>query len=255
MLQVYLETEGASEESVSRSSSLLTLYPVSETNGETLPFMLVLPGGGYQNLAQHEGEPVARWFNGLGIHAGVLHYQLENFEPAALIQDVQDAITWARQAPKEWAINPQQVGMIGFSAGGHLASITAVTGAAKPDLLLLGYPVITFEEPYTHQGSRLNFLGEHPEPEKIHSFSSDQQADSASPPTFIWTTANDAGVPVENSLMFAGALSKAGVPFELHVFEDGRHGLGLSDDNAHCQQWLGCCANWLQQHHFVKQGF
>ncbi|MFU1798128.1 alpha/beta hydrolase [Paenibacillus azoreducens] len=255
MLQICHHTEGVSKAEVSPNTSLLTLYPVEGKDQEALPFVLVLPGGGYYLLAPHEGEPIARWFNELGIHAGVLHYQLDHITPSALIRDVEDAILWIRETPHEWKVNPQQVGMIGFSAGGHLASIAAVTGTVKPDLLLLGYPVITFEEPFAHQGSRERFLGDNPGPDQIQDFSSNRQANSSSPPTFIWTTSDDAVVPVENSLLFAGALSKAGIPFELHVFEEGPHGLGMSEGNPLCRQWLGCCANWLRQHHFVKEDF
>ncbi|WP_237391693.1 alpha/beta hydrolase [Paenibacillus dendrobii] len=253
MMHITHYTEKISADLASPGSSLLKLYPVEGRDQETLPFILVLPGGGYSHLAPHEGEPVARWFNQLGIHAGVLHYQLDPVVPSNLIQDVEDAISWVREAPHPWNVNPKQVGMIGFSAGGHLASIAAVKGTAKPDLLLLGYPVITFAESYTHEGSRQRFLGDHPHPEHIQDFSSDRQVSMNTPPTFMWTTSDDAAVPVENSLLFAGALSKAGIPFELHVFEEGRHGLGLSEENLHCRQWLGCCASWLQHHHFTKR--
>ncbi|MDR9856299.1 alpha/beta hydrolase [Paenibacillus sp. VCA1] len=251
MLHIRHHLEGAAETQTSPGSSLL-LYPVEEASGLELPFMLVLPGGGYQHLAQHEGEAIAKWFNALGMHAGVLHYQLEPINPASLIRDVAEAIDWARNTAKPFRVTPDKIGMIGFSAGGHLASITATTASSKPDLLILSYPVITFEEPYTHQGSRQRFLGADPAPETVQRNSSDTRVTADTPPTFLWTTANDAAVPVENSLRFAAALSKAGVPFELHVFEDGRHGLGLAEDHPLCRQWVECCQKWLQRHHFVK---
>lgn len=251
MQQVCLDGQEAGAEH-SSGTSLLTLYTLPGV--EAAPFILVLPGGGYHHLAQHEGEPVARWLNSLGIHAGVLKYQTEDIEPASLIKDVEDALQWVRESAKEWTVNPNQVGLIGFSAGGHLAAITAVTGREKPDLLMLGYPVITFEEPYAHRGSREHFLGEQPSEDALRSFSAEQQTGSLTPPAFIWTTANDASVPVENSLMFASALSRAGISFELHIFEEGRHGLGLSADNASCRQWLDLCANWLIKHQYVKKG-
>lgn len=230
-------------------ASLLSLYPTA--TDEARPFILVLPGGGYSHLAEHEGEPIARWLNSLGIHAGVLHYQVGNFEATSLMKDVEDALTWIRQAPKDWNVISHQVGMIGFSAGGHLASIVATTGTEKPNLLLLGYPVITFHETYTHEGSRYHFLGMNPSDEALHSYSADRQVTAQTPPTFIWTTANDATVPVENSLLFAAALSKDNVPFELHVFEEGRHGLGLAEDTLHCGQWLTLAANWLNKHNYI----
>lgn len=252
MLHIRRHLEGAPETQTSPGSSLW-LYPAENDSGRELPFMLVLPGGGYQHLAPHEGEPIAKWFNALGMHAGVLHYQLEPLDPASLIRDVAEAIAWARGADKSFRVNPEQIGMIGFSAGGHLASITATTASSKPDLLILSYPVITFEEPYTHQGSRERFLGTAPASEAVQTFSSDYQVTAGTPPTFLWTTANDAAVPVENSLRFAAALSEAGVPFELHVFEDGRHGLGLAEEHPSCRQWLASCKTWLQQHRFVKE--
>ncbi|WP_055109228.1 alpha/beta hydrolase [Paenibacillus ihumii] len=249
-------------------TSLLFLYPVTEANreadidersqaedgGKARPFVLVLPGGGYTHLAQHEGEPIARWLNSLGIHAGVLHYQVGDFEFTDLIKDVEDALQWVREAPKAWNVIPDQVGMIGSSAGGHLASITATTGTVKPNLLLLCYPVISLHDPYTHEGSRRKFLGANPPRETLDAWSSDQRVAPDTPPTFIWMTADDSVVPVENSLLFAAALSRHKVPFELHIFEEGRHGLGLAGDHAHVRQWLRLAENWLDQHHYVKKG-
>ncbi|WP_234414200.1 alpha/beta hydrolase [Paenibacillus sp. CAA11] len=232
-------------------TSLLTLYPLQDH--EPHPFMLVLPGGGYQHHARHEGETIARWFQGLGMHAGVLEYQIEKIQPEALIQEVESSLRWVREAEKTWKVNKDQVGLIGFSAGGHLAAISAVTGREKPNLLLLGYPVITLDEPYAHAGSRHNFLGEQMSAERLAAYSADRQVDSSTPSAFLWTTANDASVPVENSLRFAAALSCAGVPFELHVFEEGRHGLGLSEENQDCRQWVRLCENWLAKHHFCRK--
>lgn len=225
-----------------------------QNSDKSRPFVLVLPGGGYEHLAEHEGEPIARWLNSLGIHAGVLHYQVGDFEFTSLIKDVEDALKWVREAPKEWSVIPDQVGMIGFSAGGHLASIAATTGAVKPNLLLLSYPVISLHSPYTHEGSRDHFLGANPDTDVLNAWSSDQQVTPETPPTFIWTTADDSVVPVENSLLFAAALSRNKIPFELHVFEEGRHGLGLSDDHTHVRQWLTLAEKWLGRHHYVKKG-
>jgi acetyl esterase/lipase len=255
MLQVCLEGDGAAPEE--SGLSILSLYPLPVQ--EVRPFMLVLPGGGYHHLARHEGEPVAQWLNSLGIHAGVLKYRThelgQEIDPLSLIKDVEDAMAWVRDAPKTWNVCSDKVGLAGFSAGGHLAAMTAVTAAAasKPDLLLLGYPVITFEEPYAHAGSRLNLLGINPPEASIIAYSADRQADSGTPPVFIWATANDASVPVENSLKFAAALSGSGIPFELHIFEEGRHGLGLAAGNAECRQWLQLCTRWLEKHHYVSK--
>lgn len=250
MLKVYLPKNKTAYEEFPPETSLLSIYPL-ETR-QPRPFILVLPGGGYNHLAQHEGEPVAKWLNDLGIHAGVLAYQVGDFNATSLLNDVEDAFKWIRQAPKDWNVISEQVGMIGFSAGGHLASIYATTRAEKPNLLLLGYPVISFLEPYAHNGSRLHFLGGNPTQEALHSFSSELQVNAQTPRAFIWTTANDASVPVENSLLFSAALSKQGIPFELHVFEEGRHGLGLSNDNLQCQQWLPLAETWLKKHDYVR---
>jgi len=251
MLNFRLNTNRVEQDEISQKTSLLTLYPL-ETD-QPRPFILVLPGGGYQHLAKHEGEPVAQWLNNLGIHAGVLDYQVGDFNVSSLLNDVEEALKWIREAPKAWNVISDKVGMIGFSAGGHLASIFSTTRAEKPNLLLLGYPVITFQESHSHKGSRLHFLGDDPSQAELDSFSSEAQVDSLTPPTFIWTTANDASVPVENSLLFASALSNQGIPFELHIFEEGRHGLGLAKEHPHCQQWLSLAENWLREHQYVKE--
>ncbi|WP_068502249.1 GDSL-type esterase/lipase family protein [Paenibacillus kribbensis] len=250
MLHVISTKEEIIKEQFPSDTSFLSLYPAAVQ--EARPFILVLPGGGYEHLASHEGEPIARWLNDLGIHAGVLEYQIGDFEINSLLEDVEHTLQWVRQTPKDWPVIPEQVGLIGFSAGGHLASIVATRGSEKPNLLLLGYPVISFHDRYTHIGSRTHFLGEQPTQDQLQAFSSDQQVTSQTPPTFMWTTANDATVPVENSLLFASALSKEGIPFELHVFEEGRHGLGLAEDNLECRQWLKLAEAWLQKNHYVQ---
>jgi len=250
MLSIRVHSNHTEQTELSLGTSLLTLYPLATV--QPRPFILVLPGGGYQHIAKHEGAPVVKWLNNLGIHAGVLDYQVENLNVNSLLNDVEEALKWIREAPKDWNIISNKVGMIGFSAGGHLASIYTTTRAEKPNLLLLGYPVITFQEPYAHQGSRLHFLGDRPTQAELHAYSSESQVTSLTPPTFIWTTANDASVPVENSLLFSSALSKQGIPFELHIFEEGRHGLGLAKEHPHCQQWLSLSEKWLSKHHYIQ---
>lgn len=264
------EEEGARRPSSSVSSSRLSLYPHPDGT-KPRPFMLILPGGGYRHLAWHEGEPVALWMRRLGMHAGVLHYRTEGeIGPGALVADVEDALRWIRGSAKPFRVDPGRVGLAGFSAGGHLAAVSTAAGTVKPDLLLLGYPVITLEEPYAHAGSVERLLGSHPAPEARSAWSADRRwtaeaeaqaaalaadgPDTAAPfrlpPAFVWTTADDASVPVANSLLFAAALSRAHIPFELHVLEQGRHGLGMSGENLHCRQWLGLCESWLK-----KQGY
>lgn len=236
-----------------KGTSLLSLYPIDTT--EDLACMLVLPGGGYHHLAEHEGAHVARWFNALNMHAAVLNYQTGDFETSDLMKDVEDALQWLKSAPKSWNISQNRLGMIGFSAGGHLASITSTTSKVKPNLLLLAYPVISMEGDHAHAGSRLHLLGESPSLDQMVQFSSHTQVNEHTPPTFIWATSNDASVPIKHSLQFASSLAEHKVPFELHVFEEGRHGLGLAHSNPSCNQWLGLAQNWLERHQFVKEGY
>lgn len=169
------------------------------------------------------------------------------------------ALRLVRYKAKEWGIDPQRVGILGFSAGGHLAatagthfdagSLSAsdpvMRHSCRPDFLILCYPVITFGDQYAHLGSMRNLLGPEPSEEMRRHLSNEQQVTEATPSTFLWHTANDAGVPVENSLMFAAALSRHGVPWEMHIFPDGRHGLGLAAEHPQVRAWPELCATWL----------
>jgi len=229
--------------------------------------VIVCPGGGYRNLAAHEGPEVALWLNQLGISALVLQYRLgPTYQHPAMLQDVQRAVRLTRSRAAEWKLDPRRIGIMGFSAGGHLAS-TAATWfdegneaavdpvermSSRPDLAILCYPVITMHPPSGHAGSRRNLLGENPTPELIDRLSSDRQVTSRTPPTFLFHTADDAGVPVENSLLFAAALRRANVPYELHVYQSGRHGVGLAKDHPTLGSWPGLLASWLRSHGFMR---
>lgn len=252
MLNINDSSQIPNADSIPSGTSILTLYPIDTT--EALACMLVLPGGGYHHLAEHEGEAVARWFNSLHMHAAVLSYQTGKFDVNDLLRDATAALQWLRSAPKDWNISHNKLGMIGFSAGGHLASMIATTSEEKPNLLLLAYPVISMVGKHAHLGSRYHLLGEHPSVAQMMKFSSHTQVSEATPPTFIWTTANDASVPVTHSLQFASNLAEHNIPFELHIFEEGRHGLGLAQHHLSCSQWLGLAQNWLERHQFVKEG-
>jgi acetyl esterase/lipase len=220
-------------------------------------------------LAPHEGHDYALWLNQHGVTAFVLKYRLGSagYRHPRMLEDASRALRLVRNRAAEWEVDPKRIGIMGSSAGGHLAS-TLLThfdagnpGASdpvdressRPDLGILCYPVITLRE-FTHQGSKKNLLGENPAPELVWLLSNELQVTPQTPPTFLWHTVEDSAVPVENSLQFAAALRKAGVPFALHVYEKGRHGIGLVDKppfgKAH--PWAADCLFWLRERGFIK---
>jgi acetyl esterase/lipase len=227
--------------------------------------VVVCPGGGYGGLAQHEAEPIARWLNTLGITGVVLKYRLgPRYHHPIMLQDAQRAIRTVRAKAGEWNVDPKRVGILGFSAGGHLAA-TASTQfdagdasardevdkqSSRPDVSVLVYPVITMTDPHTHAGSRRNLLGENPAKELIERMSAEKRVTRDTPPTFLFHTADDQAVPVENALMYAAALKSNGVPFELHVYEHGRHGVGLAMEDPVLGTWPARCADWLKARGF-----
>ena len=229
--------------------------------------IIVCPGGGYTHLADHEGGPVAEWLNSIGVAAFVLKYRLgPRYQHPAPLLDAARAIRLVRTRAGEWALDPDRVGILGFSAGGHVAS-TAGThfdsgklGApdpiervsSKPNLMILIYPVITMREK-THAGSKKNLLGDNPSPELVTLLSNDEQVTKETPPTFLVHTTTDPAVPVENSISFATALRKAGVPFELHLYERGPHGFGLGGKDPILATWPDRCADWLRVHGFAAK--
>lgn len=234
-------------------------------DGENNPAVIVCPGGGYGGRAGHEGEPVALWLNTLGISAFVLRYRVAPYQYPAPVLDAQRAIRTVRRYAEMFRIDPERVGILGFSAGGHLASTTGVhfdggdarandpveRHSSRPDLLILCYPVISMLDPYAHAGSRQNLLGEQPDSELVERMSTERNVKQATPPVFLWHTSDDASVPVENSLLLAAALRRQGIAFDLHVYEHGRHGLGLAEDDAHVKTWSGACASWLRCNGFA----
>jgi acetyl esterase/lipase len=237
------------------------------TGGSSGAAFVVCPGGGYARLADHEGHDVAVWLNGIGVTAVVLKYRLgPRYRHPAPLQDVARAIRTVRARSKEWSTDPGRIGVIGFSAGGHLASTIATQfdagnqGAtdpierlsSRPDVAVLAYPVISMEENVTHAGSRSNLLGPAPPADLVQAMSTDRRVTPRTPPTFLFHTADDAGVPVENSLRFAAALRASNVPYELHVFETGRHGVGLAPDNPVLSAWPRLLENWLRTRKFTN---
>lgn len=237
-----------------------TLTPYLPREKASGAAVIVCPGGGYNHLADHEGRPVAGWLSSIGITAFVLRYRHgPRYHHPVPLQDAARAIRLVRARAAEWQIDPKRVGILGFSAGGHLASTIGThfdSGqpdssdsvekvSSRPDLMILIYPVITMGE-FAHSGSRKQLIGETPSAEMVKLLSNEEQVTKQTPPTFLVHTANDIGVPVENSLRFADALRKAGVPFELHIYERGPHGFGLGGTNPVLSSWPGRCADWLR---------
>jgi len=248
-----------------------TLTPyLADPDQATGAAMVICPGGGYGALANHEGDHYARWLNELGIAGFVLKYRLASggYHHPAMLQDAARAVRLVRAQAGQWKLDPKHIGIMGSSAGGHLAS-TLLTHfdagkpdaddvierqSSRPDLGILCYAVITLGQ-FTHQGSRHNLLGQDPSPELVRQLSNELQVTKDTPPSFIWHTFEDTAVPVENSLQFAEALRKAGVPFDLHVYQKGAHGLGLGTgqwDPARRHPWTADCAFWLKTRGFAR---
>jgi len=230
--------------------------------------MVVCPGGGYGGLAAHEGKPIAEWLNTLGVTAFVLQYRLgPKYHHPVELEDAQRAIRIVRIRIGEWHLDPKRIGIMGFSAGGHLASTAAThfdSGnpaapdptdrvSCRPDVVVLGYPVITMTDPYTHTGSRDNLLGKNPSPALIDELSNEKHVTANTPPCFIVQTADDNVVPAKNAEMFAAACRAAGVPVELHVFPHGPHGIGLGGSDPVLSTWPKMCADWLEKLGFLKK--
>src|ERR1700690_1938050 len=229
----------------STTNDVPTLTPyLPDPANATGAAMLICPGGGYAQLAPHEGRDYALWLNQHGVTCFVLKYRLgsHGYRHPAMLQDAARAVRLVRERAADWKIDPKRVGIMGSSAGGHLAS-TLMTHfdsgntnsadpverqSSRPDLGILCYPVITMGE-YTHKGTRNNLLGTNQPPELVKLLSNELQVTSNTPPCFIWTTFEDKTVPIENTLLFAGALRKNHVPFDLHIYQQGGHGMGLKD--------------------------
>lgn len=242
----------------------IEVYLPSKSNA-TGRAMLIFPGGGYRILAYDwEGTDIAKFLNGKGIAGIVVKYRLpsdssqRNKHYVPLI-DAQRAIRLVRSRAKEFNINPDEIGIIGFSAGGHLAStlgthfnenvyepIDAVdTQSARPDFMVLGYPVITFGE-NTHSGSRVFLLGDNPKPELMEHFSNEKHVTENTPPTFLFHATDDGAVPVENSLIFYKALKDKGVSATMHIYPEGGHGFSLALKDKHLRGWTERMLEWME---------
>jgi acetyl esterase/lipase len=235
-------------------------WPAKKPNGKAV---VVCPGGSYGALAMdHEGKQVAQWLNSQGVSAFVLRYRLgPKYHHPIMIDDARRAIRTVRSRAAEWQIDPAKIGIWGFSAGGHLAATAAThfdrgnpssadpieRASSRPDFAILAYPVITFiEEQFVHKGSRKNLLGDSPDPAQVKDLSSEVAVSKDTPPTFLFHTNADTSVPPENSVLFYLALRKNGVPAELHIYENGPHGVGLGWSDLALSSWPGRLADWLR---------
>jgi enterochelin esterase family protein len=249
----------AGNEEADKPSLSLYFPPADKAGGAAV---VVCPGGGYGALAvDHEGRQIAQWLNSLGVTAFVLKYRIApRYHHPAPLQDAQRALRMVRARAKEWQVDPDRIGIWGFSAGGHLAS-TAGTHfddgkpeaedpiervSCRPDFLILAYPVVTMTGPTTHGGSRNNLLGKEPDPRLVEYLSNDKQVTARTPPTFLFHTDADKGVVPENSVLFYLALRKAGVPAELHIYEKGPHGVGLAPKDPVLSSWADRLAAWMK---------
>jgi acetyl esterase/lipase len=236
------------------------LPPADKATGSAV---LICPGGGYGVLAfDHEGFAIARWLNDNGIAGIILKYRLPSDmimkdKSIGPLQDAQEAMRIIRRNASEWKIDPYKIGVIGFSAGGHLASTLSThyaeivydvsdTTSARPDFSLLIYPVISFDGSITHSGSRRNLIGENPSYDVIKHFSNELQITAETPPAFLVHSADDNVVPFKNSIVYSESLQRNKIPVEMHIFQKGGHGYGLSVNNGTQSSWPDLCMNWLK---------
>lgn len=244
----------------------LTLYLASPENANGTA-VVVCPGGGYGHLSMdHEGYQVGEWLNSLGVSAFILKYRHndrtghKNLYPIPFL-DASRAVRAVRARSEEWKVNPERIGIMGFSAGGHLAStvgthfdngnpeskdkIEQVT--SRPNFMVLVYPVISLKTSFVHRGSRQNLLGESPDLALVESLSNETQVTTMTPPTFLVHADDDRGVPAENSLLFYQALRNAGVPSELHIYKNGGHGFGMRKKDPILATWIDRLADWMSK--------
>ncbi len=248
----------------------LTLYlPPKEKAAGTA--IVICPGGGYGALAtDHEGLQIGQWLNSFGVAGFMVKYRHSRtgagYGHPAPLQDAQRAIRMVRSRAKEWGVDPNRIGILGFSAGGHLASSASThfnesfyepkdqidRVSCRPDFAVLVYPVISLTESFTHVGSRRNLLGPNPDPALVEKMSSEKQVTPQTPPTFLIATWEDTGVPAENSIYYYLALRKAKVPAEMHIFLKGPHGFGLGQKIEGTSAWPGLCQKWMERAGFLK---
>jgi len=208
----------------------------------------------------HEGQEIGEWFNSFGVAAFIVRYRLApRYRYPSALEDACQAVRIVRSRSTEWAIDPGRIGVMGFSAGGHLASCVGTTSdetvafagplsgvSARPDFLILCYPVITLAGPFAHGGSRANLLGEEPDPALVDALSTQTRVSADTPPTFLFHTSADTGVPSENSILFYEALRRAGVSAEMHIYAHGPHGVGLARAHDSLRGWPDLLKDWME---------
>jgi len=253
-------------EDADKPSLTLWLPPADKANGAAV---VICPGGGYGHLAVgHEGKDVAAWLNSLGVAGFMLKYRLgPRYRHPAPLLDAQRAIRTVRARAKDFGVDPARIGILGFSAGGHLAS-TAGThfgegspdaqdpidrASCRPDFMVLVYPVISFTTKHVHRGSMNNLLGKDPDPELVESLSNEKQVTAKTPPTFLIHAGGDTGVPAENSVLFYLALRKCKVAGELHIYQEGSHGFGLAPGDPVLSTWPARCEAWMRVNGWLEK--
>ena len=226
----------------------LTVYPAPHPNGMAI---IMCPGGGYSGLAMnHEGHDMASWFNTQGITYAVLKYRMPNGHNEVPLTDAEQAIRMVREHAAEWSVNPQRVGVMGASAGGHLAASLATLYSSdntRPDFQILFYPVISMQKGVTHGGSRKNLLGENPSQELEQKYSLERQVSPRTPQAFIMLSSDDDAVPPINGIGYFLALRDHKVPASLHAYPTGGHGWGFRDNFTYKRQWTEELEKWLRE--------
>lgn len=241
----------------------------TDTEDSSGAAVVICPGGGYGGLAyQHEGVAVAEWLNSHGITGVILRYRMHPYRHPVPMMDVQRALRTVRANAKKWKLDPKRIGVLGFSAGGHLASTATVHHAdadpdsddpiervtSRPDFSVLVYPVITLRPPHAHMGSRKNLLGPDPSDELLDFMSTEKQVGKKTPPTLLVHSKDDRGVPIENSELFFAALKKNGIKCKLLTFEKGGHGYGLGRADTDSTVWPDECIKWFAQIGVIELG-
>lgn len=237
-----------------------TLEPVvTAPEGERRPAVVVLPGGGYGGHAAHEAAPIAEWLGTLGLTAFVARYRVWPHRHPGPLMDAERAVRTVRANAAAWGVDAKRVAILGFSAGGHCAASVSCLGQpgrpdhpdaverenGRPDAAVLCYPVLSFQ-PWSHGGSRDNLLGKGADPDLVKQLSLENAVTARTPPTFLWSTADDQAVSIFNSFHYAGALRRHGVPFAMHVYPTGPHGMGLAQQDPHVGRWTSACADWFR---------